>query len=136
MLLYPWGSQLARAIVGPERCFTPVNDRQERHWTTCYPTSALPVMMALVEHVRTMDLAGITVPTLVLYSPDDEVVDPLETYVQVTEMTGAKPRVQVVRTTSDPAHHVLAGDIISPESNSEVVERILDFLRSALDLDG
>jgi len=94
------------------------------------------VMMALVEHVRTMDLSSITVPTLVLYSPDDEVVDPLETYVQVTEMTGTKPRVQVVRSTSDPAHHVLAGDIISPESNSEVVGRILDFLRSALELDG
>ena len=135
MLLYPWGGQLARAVVGAERCFTPENDRQERHWTTCYPTSVLPVMMALVEHVRTMDLAGITVPTLVLYSPDDEVVDPLETYVQVTEMTGTKPRVQVVRSTSDPAHHVLAGDIVSPESNSEVVDRILDFLRSSLDLD-
>ena len=136
VLLYPWGGLLARAATGEERCFSPENDRQERHWTTCYPTSALSTMMALVEHVRTMDLSGIDVPTLVLYSPDDTVVDATETERVVTRMTGTSPELEVVANVTDPARHVLAGDILSPESNDEVTQAMASFLRERLGLLG
>lgn len=136
VLLYPWGGALARAVAGEERCFSPENDRQERHWTTCYPTSALSTMMALVEHVRTMDLSGIDVPTLVLYSPDDTVVEATETERVVAGMTGTSPELEVVATATDRARHVLAGDILSPESNDEVREAMASFLRERLGLAG
>lgn len=132
VLLYPWGGQVAAAVTGRERCFTPDNDRQERHWTTCYPTSSLRTMMALVERVRTMQLDAITVPTLVLYSPLDAVVDPAETEAAVARMTGTEPAVRVVSSTTDRAHHVLAGDIVSPESNAEARVVIVEFLRRVL----
>ena len=128
ILLYPWGGQLARLLVGAERCFTPENAMQERHWTTCYPTEVLRTMMALVEHVRTMDLSGIRVPTLVLYSAEDRVVDPAETLRVVAGMTGTTPALHEVRTVSDPARHVLAGDIVSPASEAEVEEVAGTFL--------
>jgi pimeloyl-ACP methyl ester carboxylesterase len=130
VFLLPWGSLLARLIVGPERCFEPENEAQERHWTTCYPTSALATMMALVERVRTMDLSGVRVPTLVLYHPADRVVDEEETLRVVAGMTGTDPERHVVRSTSDPSRHVLAGEIMSPASSAEVRNVIVDFLET------
>jgi len=130
ILLYPWGGLLARLIVGQERCFTPDNDGHDRHWTTCYPTSALLPMMALVEHVRTMDLSEVRVPTLVIYDPGDAVVDSDETERVMGTMSAARPVGVTYEGTRDPGRHVLAGDIISSESNDDVRQLILDFLSS------
>ncbi len=130
VLLYPWGGLLARVIVGRERCFTPDNEAQERHWTTCYPTRALLPMMALVEHVRTMDLSGIVARTLVVYDPGDMVVDSEETERVVATMSGTRAMAVTYEGTRDPSRHVLAGDILSPESNDEVRRVILEFLTS------
>jgi esterase/lipase len=127
VLLYPWGGLLARILVGRDRCFEPENDEQERHWTTCYPTSALSPMMALVERVRTMDLSGIETPTLAFYDADDIVVDAAETDRVLDGMTGTEPVRVRVPSTSDPARHVLAGDIVSPDSNEEVLAMMLAF---------
>lgn len=128
ILLYPWGSVIAGLVIGEERCFEPENEAQERHWTTCYPTSVLATMMALVEHVRKMALDAIRVPTLVLYDAADQVVEPDETLRVVGRMTGVTPTLHEVRSTSDPAHHVLAGDIVSPASNDEVSTTLRNFL--------
>ena len=128
MLLYPWGSVIAELVIGKERCFEPENEAQARHWTTCYPTRVLGTMMALVEHVRTMALEAIRVPTLVLYDQEDQVVEPEETLRVLAAMTSVTPTLYQVRATSDPAHHVLAGDIISPASNDEVSATLRDFL--------
>ncbi len=129
IFLVPWGSLVARLVVGPERCFEPHNEAQARHWTTCYPTSAIATMMALVEHVRTMDLSRIRVRTLVLFSPGDRIVDETVTERVVAGMTGAETTLYVVHSSSDPYRHVIAGDIISPDSNDEVVGILEDFLR-------
>jgi pimeloyl-ACP methyl ester carboxylesterase len=127
VLLYPWGGVLARMVVGPERCFRPENADQERHWTTCYPVAALPPMMALVERVRTMDLSGVETPTLALYDLDDMVVDAAETERVLDGMTGTNVVRVHVPSSSDPARHVLAGDIVSPDSNEEVLAMMLAF---------
>lgn len=126
ILLWPWGGALARLVVGPERCFDAVSAAQERHWTTCYPTSALVPMMALVERVRTMPLDGIDAPTLVVYSRRDEVVDATET----ERVFAVNPVVQLVpfEDGSDPSHHVLAGEVMSPGSTDELLALVLDFL--------
>lgn len=132
ILLWPWGGLLARALVGPERCFQPLNEAQARHWTTCYPTRALLPMMALVEHVRTSDPARVRVPLLVLYSPGDLVVDARETERIFPGFGSALKRLEIVHRTDDPARHVLAGDILSPSANDAMTQRIVDFLRGAV----
>ncbi len=128
LLLWPWGGLLARAVLGRERCFEAESREQERHWTTCYPTRALLPMMALVEHVRTMDLGRVTVPTLVVYSPDDRVVDTGETERVIAALGTDRATVFLVETSGDPADHVIAGDIMSPATTDAVRERILEFL--------
>jgi pimeloyl-ACP methyl ester carboxylesterase len=132
IMLLPWGALVARLVAGKERCFTAENDEQERHWTTCYPISAIATMMGLVEFVRTLDVSGITKPTLVMYSPDDQVVDAIETARVVERMPAAVVTKLTDVETTDPARHVPAGDIISPASNAAVHDAIADFLRGAL----
>lgn len=132
--LYPWGEQIGRLVIGEERCWEPSNEEQARHWTTCYPTPSIVTMMTLVEHVRLADLSSIEVPTLVLYNPDDEVVDQGETLRVLTGMTGTDPHAIVVEGVTDRSKHVLAGDILSPGTNDEVVRRIVDFVRDGVPL--
>jgi esterase/lipase len=102
LLLWPWGLQLARAVVGPERCWVAHNEGQERHWTTCYPTQSLLPMMALVERVRTMDLGVVTAPTLVVYSPDDQVVDPDATEAGFRRLNAVPKGLQPFHGSADP----------------------------------
>lgn len=131
LLLWPWGGLLARLAIGPERCFEPGSAEQARHWTTCYPTSALLPMMALVEHVRTSASIEATVPTLVLYARGDRVVDASETERVVARLDGTRLEVAPWEGAGDPQQHVLAGDILSPEGTDAVAARILAFLRRA-----
>lgn len=126
--MWPWGGALARLIVGPERCFQPKNDEHARHWTECYPTRALLPMMALVDHVRSLAPGSVIVPTLVVYSRDDEVVDPSETDRVMARLTAAPPDIFVVEGSTDPEHHVVAGAITSPETTEAARARILEFL--------
>ena len=131
LLLWPWGGLLARVLVGAERCFEPENEAQTLHWTACYPTRALLPMMALVDHARSLDLSQVRVPTLVVYSPRDAVVDPEETERVLAGLGGGGPTLFRVDDSGDPAHHVIAGDIMSLGSTDAVRERILAFLESA-----
>jgi len=128
VLLWPWGGLLARLLVGPERCFEPLDAEQARHWTTCYPTRALLPMMALVEHVRTSDLGRVHAPLLVLYDPDDAVVDAHATELLFAAFGSPRKELVTVRGSGDPQHHVLAGDILSPGTTGRVVEEILRFV--------
>jgi pimeloyl-ACP methyl ester carboxylesterase len=130
MLLWPWGGLLARAALGRTRCFEALNEEQARHWTTCYPTPALLPMMALVDHVRGLDVAGIDVPLLVLYSRDDRVVDPGATERLFASWKGEPRELVEVAGSDDPSAHLLAGDIASASSTDGVVDTILSFLRS------
>lgn len=128
MLLWPWGGAIARLVAGSERCFKAANQEQARHWTTCYPTRVLLPMMALVEHVRVADPARLRVPVLVLYSPDDQVVNPDETRRLFAGFGSEDKRMVEVEGSPVGEHHVLAGDILSPGTNATVEKLILDFL--------
>ena len=128
MLLWPWGGLLARLVAGPERCFEPANAEQRRHWTTCYPTRALLPMMALVDRVRAIDPSRIVTPVLVLYSPDDRVVDPGATERAFAGFASPVKRIERVEGSEAGDHHVLAGDILSPGYDDKVVTDVLDFL--------
>ena len=129
ILLWPWGGQIARLVVGGERCFEPATAEEALHWTVCYPTSALLPMMALVEQVRTMPLDGLTVPTLVVYSREDAVVDPEETRLAFARLGSSSKQLVEISASQDPAQHVIAGDIMSPGTTDEIARSILDFLR-------
>ena len=131
-MLLSWRALVARLVAGTERCSTAENGEQACHWTTCYPISAIATMMGLVEFVRPLDVSGITTPTLVVYSTDDQVVDPTETARVVERMPPAIVTQLTDLLSEDPSGHVPAGDILSPASNDAVHGVIANFLRAIL----
>ncbi|HET9948132.1 MAG TPA: alpha/beta fold hydrolase [Longimicrobiales bacterium] len=130
LLLWPWGGLLARLAEGPERCFEPVSAQQARHWTTCYPTSALLPMMALVDLVRGAPPGSVRVPVLVFRSPDDRVVDAMSSARALERLVAGRLEVVEIADAGDPQAHVLAGDILSPGTTERVQAEIASFLRS------
>lgn len=130
LLLWPWGGLIARLVEGPERCFETHGEAHARHWTECYPTSALLPMMALAEAVRTSRLEDIRTPTLVVYVPDDQVVDPREIEIGYERLGADVKALHAVVAPGDPERHVPAGDALSPESTDHVLGAIQAFIAS------
>ncbi len=128
LLTWPGGRLVARMLVGRERRFEPENERQARHWTTCYPSSALLPLMALVHDVRALPFETVTVPVFVAYSEQDQVVDPRATRAALARFGSSEVSLHVVEGDGDPSHHVLAGDILSPSTTRPLARQILTFL--------
>jgi alpha-beta hydrolase superfamily lysophospholipase len=108
--LYPTGNPELFARMNPPR----------------YRSESTIKLMTVVKLVRQVPLQSITVPSLWLYSEEDEAVD-IPTMKKFFERTGgeAKRMVQVPE-----AHaHMLAGDMFQPETTAEVIGDITAFLR-------
>jgi alpha-beta hydrolase superfamily lysophospholipase len=128
LLTWPGGGLVVRVLVGKERRFEPQNERQGRHWTACYPSSALLQLMALVRDVRALPLRTVTMPVFVAYSERDKVVDPAATRRALTRFGSTEVRLYAVEGDGDANHHVVAGDILSPATTGPLAREILSFM--------
>jgi len=131
LLAGPWGAQLLSLAVGDEHRWQPRNAEQAKYWTWRHPSRALLPMMAVVREVRRGGFERISLPTLIIYSPQDTVVDPariLEAHAQLGARN--KPLLRIERS-GDPSNHVLAGRILAPDATPRIRERILQFLRAS-----
>lgn len=135
LLLWPWGTALARLVVGPYRQWKPHNDEEAKSWTTRYPSEVLVTMMGLVDLVDHTDLGAIRAPALVVYSPRDEVIDARRIEARYPEIGSSIKRLVPLATAGDPSNHVLAGAILAPDNTEPVAKLILDFLTPLLDED-
>jgi esterase/lipase len=129
VLLWPWGGEAAELLQGPVRCFEPHNEAHARYWTTCYPTQALLPMMGVVALARDTDPSRLQVPTMVFFSPEDEVVDPQRTRSWYDGLGSRKKEMVKVRDPGDPNSHILAGEILSPDTTEWMAERMAEFVR-------
>lgn len=128
ILTWPWGGQLAELLVGKTRSWKPVNEAHGRYWTSSYPVRALVPMMGLVKLTRVLDWQMLKIPTLVIYSPDDQMVDTKAIVAAFQEMGAAEKKLVPYGQAGDPSRHVLAGDILSPGSTGPLADMITDFL--------
>lgn len=121
-----WG----QALVGEHRSFIPLNADQGRHWTTEYPTAALYPMARLVRTARAVDYGLATTPSLFIYAPADQVIDPAR-IAPVVNAWGGPTRVEAraVQGDDDPLSHVIAGDIMSPGQTEAVIDIITEWAR-------
>lgn len=126
----PWGKNIALALEGENRGWTPEDSRETQAWTTRYPTRALFPMMAMVKHVRESDLSSFKTPVLVLYSETDQTVDPAETLSAYTRMGAPLKTIEVVTYSKSRGQHVLAGDIKAPEAVAPMVDSIVKWART------
>jgi alpha-beta hydrolase superfamily lysophospholipase len=122
-----WGPLVA----GATRSFTPQNDGHRQFWTNSYPTVALFPMAALVREARAQDYSQTKLPLLLLYSPQDQVVDPAQTLKILGPWAGPKqiePRSMTAQ--DDPFSHVIAGDILSPNQTAATEALILAWAKA------
>lgn len=116
-----WGPLVA----GERRSFTPKNDRHAAYWTTDYPTLALFPMAALMREARAQDYSAAKMPLLLVYSEQDQVIDPAA-IAPVSAAWGGPVRleVRVMGPGDDPYSHVIAGDTLSPGQTVPVSDLI------------
>lgn len=126
----PWGQQIALALEGPVRGWTPDSPEEANAWTTRYATQAIFPMMALVKDVRESNLAAIQTPLLVLYSEGDEVVDPQETKTAFARIGSNRKSLQAVDYSNSKGQHVLAGRIKAPTAVTPMADSIVQWVKS------
>lgn len=128
LLAGPWGEQLAGLLMGQERCFEPQNALQALYWTECYPSKVLAPMMGLLNMVEGVAAGDINQPVLAVYSPNDIVLNAQYTEQRLSQLDTAQLTRFVVEGSNDPKQHVLAGDILSPDTTEIVRTTIIDYL--------
>ena len=127
-LTRPLGPLLAQLISGDTRSWTAHNEQQERYWSTSYPTTAVVEVMRLVDFVRRQLPMSVSQDLLVIVSPDDSVVS-AEVTRQVFKRIDAPQQLLIeFDQAQDPSNHVLAGDILSPDSTAEIASTIVEFV--------
>ncbi|MCU0648460.1 MAG: alpha/beta fold hydrolase [Gemmatimonadaceae bacterium] len=122
----PLGPTLARLIGGSHYGFTPTNAAHGEFWTARYRSEAIPAMMDLVNHERSLDLSVVRMPVLTLYTKRDKVVR-----VDLIESRHAElgsPRKAIVEVL-EATRHEMASDALAPEVVAPVVADVLRYLR-------
>jgi esterase/lipase len=85
-------------------------------------------MMSLVKYVRESDLASIEKPVLVVYSPNDRVVNAEEVERRFAQFGSGLKELKPIAQSRYPENHVLAGDILAPGNTRNVEKIIVDFV--------
>ena len=130
IMRWSWGLQLAKWISGPYYSFEPQNEYHSQFWTERYPLEALVPMIHLVDEVNDLDAASITLPHMIVYSPDDKVVDVPSTLEFVKRMDNAAVTLSPFSGSEDPGQHLLAGKACSPSTTDKLVKTIKDYILS------
>lgn len=125
----PWGQQIARAIQGETRSWTPGDPREAQGWTTTYPTRALFPMMALVKQVRDSDLGKFRTPLLMFYSEADQTVEPALGKQAFARIGSANKSLLPVDFSKAKGQHVLAGDIKDAQATAPMAAAIVKWSR-------
>lgn len=109
VLKNPVGLWLAKQLSGDYRGFEPVNDFHAKYWTERYPLDALVPMLELLDEVDELDKSRVTIPQMMVYSPNDQVIDVDKALETAQEFTSAKVTLVPFTTSTAPGQHVLVG---------------------------
>ena len=127
-LTRPAGPLIARLLAGDTRSWEAHNEQQARYWTTSYPIEAAIEVMRLVDLLNTRLPMRLGQNLLVLLSPRDTVVSPAATKQAYERIDAPRKALIEIDQAGDPSNHVLAGDILSPDSTDAVAAAIVDFV--------
>ena len=116
---------LARIVIGNDYSFQPDSPGHAEFWTTRYPSQAIVALMNLMNYARSIHLDTLGIPTLIIYTDKDTVVDVNAIKARFDEIRSpAKLLVDLPGAT----RHELTGDALAPETVAPVVERVAEFL--------
>jgi esterase/lipase len=127
VLELPFARKILPLLGGDGYGFEAADAAQAENWTTRYPIGALAPMGALIRAARSTDFRSVLTPLMVLYSPADAIVDPAATEAVVARWGGPN-EVVTVSQSGDPANHVIAGDIYSPQTTAALAATITEWI--------
>lgn len=128
-LTWPWARVFVPRMVGETLTSKAKNEDHARYWTLSYPTVALLPMMGLCSVVDKLDYESVRKPVLMLYCPDDRVVD-IPLAKRILERWGSPKKEFFAFTPSESETHVIAGTIRAPSGTKPLAEATLRFVRS------
>ncbi|GHA00840.1 lysophospholipase [Arenicella chitinivorans] len=130
LLQWRLGRWLVKILKGDYYSFTPHNEFHAKYWTERYPIDAIAPMLDLVDEVAEIDKQRITTPHMIVYSPQDHVID-VSKIIEFADALGSEQTVVLPFTQSkDPAQHVLVGDASSPNEVDLLLNAISEFIRA------
>ena len=121
----PLGRLLARIGIGKDYSFQPDSLGHAKFWTTQYPSEGIVALMDLLNHARSIHLGGLTIPTLIIYTDNDTVVDIKTIHDRFDEIQAP---LKLIVDLPEATRHELTGDALAPETVRPVVQRIVTFL--------
>jgi alpha-beta hydrolase superfamily lysophospholipase len=121
----PLGPWLARIVIGKEYSFEPASSGHAEFWTTHYPSQGVVALMNLVNRARSLELRNLTIPTLVIYTNTDTVVDTKAVQDRFAEIGAAQ---KLIVDLPEATRHELTGDALAPDTVQPVLARITQFL--------
>jgi esterase/lipase len=86
--------------------------------------------MGLVKRVRESDLSLFQTPVLMLYSEQDETVDPVETKSAFTRIGSSLKALEAVSYSQSKGQHVLAGAIKDPQAVAPMAQSIVKWVQT------
>ncbi len=128
----PWARVLLPRIFGDTYTWEPFNERHGQYWTTSHPIEAVFQMMALVQMVRDSNLGKIRTPTYFFFSTQDRVVNSKESEKIYARFGSPVKKNIYIENSQDPVNHVIAGDILSPNTTEPIAQAISDFVKPLL----
>lgn len=130
LLTMPAARQILPPLLGERRSWTPRKPAQGRYWTTDYPSVAVLPVAAAVRAAQRTDFGTVPTPALFFFSQLDRVVD-AEVTEKIISTWGGPTFVQRVSPApqGDPDHHVITGDVMSPDTTDFTVKTILDWIK-------
>lgn len=127
-LTRPAGPLLARILVGETRSWEPYNERQGLYWSTTYPIEAAVEMMRLVDLANRRLPAEVSQRLLMFYATDDSVISSQAALAVFEKSEAPQKAVIRIKDPGDPSHHVLAGDVLSPQKTQRIASDIATFI--------
>ncbi len=124
----PFGKLLTRLLAGKTRTWQPQNEAQGLYWATSYPSSALIEMVRVVDRAETRLHGRIAQRVLVIYSEKDRTIDPAAAKRSLERIEARREALIEIADPGDATGHILAGDIMSPDTTDDVARQIVEFI--------
>jgi len=121
----PLGPWWARMFIGEDYSFAPDSSGHAAFWTSRYPSHGIVALMDLVNYAQTLRLSELTVPTLIIYTDKDTVVDTSAIEARFDEIQSAH---KLIVDLPEATRHELTGDALAPQTVRPVLARIVGFL--------
>jgi alpha-beta hydrolase superfamily lysophospholipase len=121
----PLGRVLARIVIGREHSFRPDSPGHAAFWTTRFPSGGIVALMDLLNYARSIHLDHLGIPTLIIYTHKDTVVDTQAIQDRFDEI---RAPAKLIVDLPEASRHELTGNALAPETVQPVVRRIVAFL--------